>query len=201
MPDGLHQFQAGGDPPTKQVARKVCSKCGHEKDATDYTPRKDRPGKLYPSCKLCKGKSKARRYRERKEEDPVQQWSVLAVNWARHRARSSKIVVTINANDLFREVMATDMKCRYCGRPLDFKASLKARHRGPSVDRLDAAKGYTPDNITVSCYRCNQIKSDATPEELRRIADVVEALIRERTTPNLPSTTSSGSTCDQFDDR
>lgn len=201
MPDGLHQLQAGGDPPAKQVARKICSKCGQEKDATDFSPRKDRPVGLYSCCKLCKSKSRASRYRERREDDPVHQWSVLMTNLARYRAKPSGMTVTITANDLFREVMALDMKCRYCGRSLDFKASMKTRHGSPSVDRLDATKGYTPDNITVSCYRCNQIKSDATPGELRRIADVVEALIRERVTPNLPSTTSSGSTCDPSGDR
>lgn len=49
-----------------------------------------------------------------------------------------------------------------------------------SIDKLNPKGGYTPDNSAVICLRCNTIKSNATPDELRRIADWVEAAIAER---------------------
>lgn len=41
----------------------------------------------------------------------------------------------------------------------------------PTVDRIDSSKGYIPDNIHVISYRANQIKSDATPAELKKVAE------------------------------
>lgn len=39
----------------------------------------------------------------------------------------------------------------------------------PSLDRRVPAHGYTPENIQVISFRANRIKSDATPDELRRV--------------------------------
>jgi len=39
----------------------------------------------------------------------------------------------------------------------------------PSIDRLDPAKGYTADNITVMSFRANSLKGDATLEELQAV--------------------------------
>lgn len=57
---------------------------------------------------------------------------------------------------------------------------LVVRDRSPSVDRIDNTKGYTPDNIIIVSYRANRIKSDATAQELRRLADFYENIDRRR---------------------
>jgi hypothetical protein len=44
----------------------------------------------------------------------------------------------------------------------------------PSLDRLDNSRGYVPGNVWVICFRCNALKGDSTPQELRRIADAVD---------------------------
>ena len=49
----------------------------------------------------------------------------------------------------------------------------------PTVDRIDPSKGYIPGNIWVISYRANAIKNDATPAELRQIADAVERKLKE----------------------
>ena len=41
----------------------------------------------------------------------------------------------------------------------------------PSLDRIDSKKGYTPDNVWVISHRANQIKNDATLEELKLITE------------------------------
>jgi hypothetical protein len=41
----------------------------------------------------------------------------------------------------------------------------------PSLDRIDSKKGYTPDNVWVISHRANQIKNDATFEELKLITE------------------------------
>lgn len=43
----------------------------------------------------------------------------------------------------------------------------------PSVDRIDNAKGYVKENVAVISNRANVLKKDATPDELRRLAEYV----------------------------
>ena len=44
----------------------------------------------------------------------------------------------------------------------------------PSLDRIDSARGYTPDNIWVISARANRIKSDATLGELKSLVAALE---------------------------
>jgi hypothetical protein len=46
----------------------------------------------------------------------------------------------------------------------------------PTLDRINNSCGYVPGNVAVISWRANRIKCDATPEELRRIADYVTSL-------------------------
>lgn len=55
----------------------------------------------------------------------------------------------------------------------DFFAKGSSNPNSMSIDRIDPTKGYTPDNVWLICERANRIKSDATPEELKLIAEAV----------------------------
>lgn len=44
----------------------------------------------------------------------------------------------------------------------------------PTVDRLDNTKGYTKENVCIISNRANRLKSNATPDELRRVAEYAE---------------------------
>lgn len=50
----------------------------------------------------------------------------------------------------------------------------------PSLDRLNSSKGYTSDNVWVISNRANEIKSNATLEELEAIAANLRAKIEGR---------------------
>ncbi len=56
----------------------------------------------------------------------------------------------------------------------------KASDHSPSLDRIMPAMGYVPGNIEVISMRANRIKNDATPDELRRVADYYETLMSTR---------------------
>ncbi len=59
---------------------------------------------------------------------------------------------------------------------LNKKLILGDREYTPSLDRIDSKKGYTPDNVWVISHRANQIKNDATFEELKLIIENLEKL-------------------------
>ena len=41
----------------------------------------------------------------------------------------------------------------------------------PSIDRIRPERGYTVKNIALLCWRCNNLKRDATPTELKTVTD------------------------------
>lgn len=45
--------------------------------------------------------------------------------------------------------------------------------RSPSIDRIDSARGYSPDNCRIISHRANMLKSDATDEETLLMAEDV----------------------------
>ena len=46
----------------------------------------------------------------------------------------------------------------------------------PSLDRIVASLGYTKGNVIVVSWKANKIKSDASVDDLRKIADFYEKL-------------------------
>lgn len=60
--------------------------------------------------------------------------------------------------------------------------STRDRHYdAPSLDRINSSKGYTKDNIWVISHRANQIKNDATLEELEKITLNLKQFLLEET--------------------
>jgi len=65
---------------------------------------------------------------------------------------------------------------------LNKKLIIGDREYTPSLDRIDSSKGYTPDNIWVISHRANQIKNDATLEELEKITSNLKQFLLEENT-------------------
>jgi hypothetical protein len=53
------------------------------------------------------------------------------------------------------------------------KGMLGGRSNSPSIDRKDSTKGYTKDNVWIISQLANQMKSNATPEQLITFANWV----------------------------
>jgi len=56
-----------------------------------------------------------------------------------------------------------EKRCVYCGVTVDIlknKYDSILTNRVLSIDRIDAKKGYSLDNIVLACVRCNLIKND-----------------------------------------
>ena len=114
----------------------------------------------------------------RKEQYPLRVRCQLLRAGMRDRSRvkgiefdSGSFSVAYLMGRLFR-----NPNCECCGRLLDisFKADRKFNESSPSIDRVNPAKGYVKGNVAILCWRCNRIKQDATPQELRAITHFMD---------------------------
>lgn len=81
--------------------------------------------------------------------------------------------------DLCLEDIQIPEFCPVLGLKLAVSISGKS-DSSPSLDRIIPALGYARGNVLVISWRANQIKSDATPLELRKIADFYQTLVGQR---------------------
>lgn len=83
--------------------------------------------------------------------------------------------------DAFNVTTLTDWlmrspNCECCGQTLQLVPIAGVpSNASPSVDRIVPSLGYVLGNVALLCWRCNNLKRDATAEELRRIADWLDA--------------------------
>jgi len=63
--------------------------------------------------------------------------------------------------------------CPVLGTPLFFTPGERGPNT-PSLDRVDNQKGYVKGNVVVVSWRANQLKRDASLDEIRRILKYME---------------------------
>lgn len=84
----------------------------------------------------------------------------------KYRAQKRDIVFNLTLEDV-----AIPDFCPVLGLPLYRNSGGRAQGpNSPTVDRVDPDKGYVKGNVRVISARANAIKSNATPEELLRVA-------------------------------
>ena len=64
--------------------------------------------------------------------------------------------------------------CPVFGYPLSGGKGLR-HHASPSLDRIDTLKGYIPGNVWVISWRANNLKADATTDELIQLVRALTA--------------------------
>lgn len=94
-----------------------------------------------------------------------------ALNNARTRAKRKGVPCTITIDD----VPPIPDTCPVLGIPLRIN-NTAAQGDSPSLDRIVPELGYVPGNVMWISNRANSIKNDATPTELRAVADFYENL-------------------------
>ena len=85
----------------------------------------------------------------------------------RNNALQKGIAFDLTVSDLY----PLPQTCPVLGIPLSYEGNRGAADNAMSIDRIDPAKGYVQGNIVLVSQRANRIKNDATPAELRKIAD------------------------------
>lgn len=98
-----------------------------------------------------------------------------------HRSKSRALAKGLEHTITIEDIKIPD-KCPLLGIELkDNTGNGKGNCKdSPSLDRLDSSKGYTPDNVWVISNRANEIKSNATLEELELITANLRAKIEGR---------------------
>lgn len=71
--------------------------------------------------------------------------------------------------------------CPIFGFELVYQASGKRLPNSASLDRFDSSKGYTPDNVWIISWRANQVKTDATLQEMQTVCDAMRKKAAGRT--------------------
>jgi hypothetical protein len=101
---------------------------------------------------------------------------------AKNRAYVKGREFSITTEDVIRLWESQEGKC--CLTDVDFQLTQEPRkpHKdGPSLDRIDSTKGYTPSNIRLVTYQVNTALSSFGEDELVKMA---VALINNRSTNN-----------------
>lgn len=129
-----------------------CTKCGQGNPATleFFGMVKNKKG-LHPQCRKCVSK----RYRSWKENNPEK----LRVLANRRRARELQAEGSHTAADVRAQYKSQKGKCWYCGKKVGDKYHVD--HRVP----LSRGGSNAPDNLVVTCPRCNLSKNDRLPHE------------------------------------
>lgn len=98
-----------------------------------------------------------------------------------HNVRSMR-GATITVDDL----KPFPKRCPLLGTMLQYDGKNKDAARRPSIDRINSAKGYIPGNVHIVSMRANQIKNNATHEELAMIAKNLEKIVSARRAAEKP---------------
>lgn len=89
------------------------------------------------------------------------------------------IELKITIDEFINWYIKLDKKCFYCKRT--FKEILQRekdtfckKFTRLSIDRIDNKKGYEKNNLVLSCFRCNKIKSNYfTKDEMLKIGKII----------------------------
>lgn len=103
--------------------------------------------------------------------------------WLNHMLTKKKIPKS--ERKFILETLNLPDVCPILGIPLNYDGhgegpGQSRKDNSPSIDQILPGKGYVLGNMQVISWRANRIKNDATPEELRSIADYMLNLKSKR---------------------
>ncbi len=175
------------------LLEKQCPKCKQIFPVEMFNKNKSKSDGLSSNCRNCDNKRGRNWYadagkqwtKDYEKANPVLVMTKKLICLARQRAKEKNLPFDIDL-DYVRSMVGENAEfashCPVLKMPLEW-----SRHRGnggkvlpnsPSIDRIDPARGYIKENIWVISHRANQIKSDASHEELKLVTKAVgEAIV------------------------
>jgi hypothetical protein len=113
------------------------------------------------------------RYKAIESNPKNRQYKVTMLRKARNRAKKRGIYFNITLDDI-----QIGERCPILNTP--FRVGLDNWQNSPSLDRIDNRRGYEKGNVIVVCMMANSIKNQATPSQIKKVADFYEKLYEEK---------------------
>lgn len=167
---------------------KICGRCKEEKLFTCFHKNKSTKDGFQHFCITCsqlqysatktERSLYSRNYhithkRQRTKESEIRRIEKrreILLEQARHRAKRNNLPFSITVEDILIPTV-----CPVLGISLEINVGKGRTGTSPSLDRFLPELGYVKGNVNIISDRANSLKSNATPEELRRIADWIDA--------------------------
>jgi len=154
---------------------KQCSKCGQIKDTSEFY-KTQRGSK----CKQCfleitrEGKRKMRTNPDFRKQESIKQkerrfrlWQNTLINDSKRNKEHNLTVDDIN--EMFEKQNGL---CYWFKIPL-IPSESKKHPQQPSLDRLNRDKGYTKDNVVLTCYSANIGRNENDLETWEKFVSVL----------------------------
>lgn len=126
--------------------------------------------KQYRNIKKTEMSAKSKLYNRRmKTENPAKALYLQA----KKRAKDTDLEFNIEIKDI-----VIPEYCPVFGFKLEFRFDGR-HHATPSLDRIDSSKGYIKGNIQVISWRANNLKRDATYEEIQMLANFMKTELKQ----------------------
>lgn len=124
-------------------------------------------------CRECdrlraKDHPQKKEYRDRHRRSRIE---VYMLQGARRRARDGGFACTITLGDI-----AVPEFCPLLGLKLELSTG-KAASASPSLDKIRPELGYVPGNVWVISHRANELKRDATLQELQMLTERLASVL------------------------
>ena len=155
---------------------KQCSKCSQIKKIDDFY-QTQRGSK----CKQCileitrESKRKMRMNPDFRKQESTKQKERRIRLWQNTLIHDSKyrgVEHTLTTNDINQMFEEQNGLCYWFKIPL--KPSTNSKHpQQPSLDRLDRNKGYTKDNVVLTCYSANIGRNDNDLETWKKFISLL----------------------------
>ena len=113
------------------------------------------------------------RYNAIESNPSNRQYKVTMLRKARNRASKRNIYFNLELDDI-----TIGERCPILDTP--FKVGSDNWQTSPSLDRIDNRRGYEKGNVIVVCAMANSIKNQATPSQIKKVADFYEKLYEEK---------------------
>jgi hypothetical protein len=157
------------------LTHKRCPRCEQHKPTTEYYKCRKAYDGLQSLCKSCDDA----RNRIKFAENPFKK-----LYWSK-KAHAKKIGAEFTIT--FEEIVWPDY-CPVLGTKLRYERytgrGSGGKYDSPSFDRIDPNRGYVPGNVLIVSHKANTIKSNATVEQLEKVASFYRQLVPQVGVPN-----------------
>lgn len=130
---------------------RICSQCKQAKDDSEFTKWRGKKDGLRAYCKACNSAYMSNYYQN-------------TIGGRYHRLlylTKAKNVEFGFTKETFKQWLETQPnRCYYCQQELTRSKGRIHLLSDVTFDRKDSTRGYTPNNVVLSCRRCNMIKGD-----------------------------------------